>query len=77
MMFVPECKRQYQHHMCYYTIHIIFFRSYSGKYHFVAGDLRHPAAIEDLCKAITDIYPKGIDILINNAGAFIVAFISK
>ena len=45
-----------------------FHRTYGGKYHFVSGDLRNQTAIEDTCKEITNLYPEGIDILINNAG---------
>ena len=44
------------------------FRKYAGSYHFVPGDLRDHASIADMCGAINNIYPDGIDILINNAG---------
>lgn len=45
-----------------------FAKKYTGKFHFVDGDLRKDEEIAKLCDRIIQIYPEGIDILVNNAG---------
>ncbi|KAL3846805.1 hypothetical protein ACJMK2_017761 [Sinanodonta woodiana] len=45
-----------------------FESSYSVKVNFVPGDLRDPNSIRQLCERVTELYPDGIDILLNNAG---------
>ncbi|XP_060080373.1 D-beta-hydroxybutyrate dehydrogenase-like [Ylistrum balloti] len=35
---------------------------------FVPGDLRSVTSIENFCKQVLELYPTGVDILINNAG---------
>ncbi|KAL3846806.1 hypothetical protein ACJMK2_017762 [Sinanodonta woodiana] len=45
-----------------------FESSYSVKVNFVPGDLRDPNSIRQLCEKVTELYPDGIDILLNNAG---------
>jgi len=45
------------------------FRSkYTGSFNFVYGDLRSTEETEKLARDVLEVYPKGIDILINNAG---------
>ncbi|KAK3605587.1 hypothetical protein CHS0354_005894 [Potamilus streckersoni] len=54
-----------------------FQSSYSVKVNFVPGDLRDPSSIRQLCEKVTELYPEGIDILLNNAGIQHVAAIDE
>jgi len=45
-----------------------FKSKYSGNFHFLHADLADTEQTEKLARDVIDIYPRGLDILINNAG---------
>ncbi|KAK6187401.1 hypothetical protein SNE40_005439 [Patella caerulea] len=45
-----------------------FRGKYNGRYEFVEGDLRKEDRIINLCEKVLQLFPDGVDILINNAG---------
>ena len=42
---------------------------------YIAADLTKTDKVEELCKSVDQMFPDGIDILINNAGGSIVGLI--